>query len=278
LLINSFKDCSNVPNNTNTLTSGLFDDFTPAHVFMFDPEYDTPSSTNSIESMRNRHNIILVTPSKLSCKPIGTPQRVPVESLLLPTQETIIRNLENSFTNITQSDTSLPSEPEIQTDPINNENTTQESLPIDPLVESPGKVNTTVVPSTPKVEVEEEVNLVEYLQTTRPDLSSKEIVNICKDLKPEDELENEFPDLQPKNFDFKDEDEDTRKSLFRYSIVKFSSSSVSAQLAQLGKYPHKFGTTTVPKSKNDPTPVRRSNRLKGKSPGTTSKSPINVWN
>jgi len=111
------QDCSNVPNNTNTLTSGLFDDCTPAHVFNFDPEYDTPSSTNSIESMRNRHNIILVTPSKLSNNPIGTPQRVPIESIL-PTQEMIIRNLENSFTNTTQSDTSLPSEPE---DELENE-------------------------------------------------------------------------------------------------------------------------------------------------------------
>jgi len=283
----NMEDCSNVPNNINTLEStGLFDaiTFTPGYLFKFEPDVVTPSTS----STRNKSRLVIsLTPSKFSIKSIGNPQRITVDSLTC-SDDGIIKNLEDSFI-ISQSDIvagSLPieansSESVIETVLMNTEDTENEK---DNIQEK--AIMDTSVESTPCEEESSpqsaesdliQVNPVEFLRSADPTLSAKGIIKICKAIQPEDQLENfqseEFNEIDPDIFD--KEDDDTRKSLRRYSIVKFTSSSLYSQLRKLKhtKYSKYFGSTTISINQQDPTPVRRSKRLLDEAKTPSSKSP-----
>jgi len=135
-------------------------------------------------------------------------------------------------------------------------------------------------PETPIIKEEsldEKVNPVEYLRSTYPTITSEEILQICQAIKPEEQLENindgeEFRDIDPSMFERGEDD-----TLRRYSYIKFTESSLCYQLKTLPRYGHLYGTSVVPRSKKDPTPVRRSLRLEAKTPQSVSNTKKANW-
>jgi len=255
--------------------------------------------------------IVALTPSKFCPKSIGTPQRVPVALNQSYSEENdIIKNLESSFDNplVTleespnqneednenipspknENELYPPSSPPVEPTPfysLPQNNSILDCTPFKPPNESllievtPFKAKkdlsdiSTQTPGLKSQTSEEEVNPVLYLRSTYPNMTSEDILQICQAIKPEDQLENidtfQFTDIDTAIFDRTDDY--TQNSLRRYSFVKFTKSSLCVQLNTVGRYGHHYGSSLVPKSQYDPTPVRRSKRLEAKTPQTATK-------
>jgi len=277
--------------------------FTPGSMFQFnDVDIITPFQTVPVLSDQNKsRRIVALTPSKFCPKSIGTPQRIPVDNIRNLSEDNVIKNLGSSFDNpsVSLEDSHQSQKEEQQTSEDNPEDPPSSVIECTPFKVQKDKLsqlseiectpfkgprqNTAnkEPPQTPSIKVqstsEEEVNPVEYLRSKYPAMTAEDIVQICKSIKPEDQLENidaiQFQDIDTSIFERVD-DEQTENSLRRYSFVKFTKSSLSVQLKTVQRYGHYYGSSVVPKNQHDPTPVRRSKRLESKTPQTASKKSI----
>jgi len=300
----SYQSCTTLPSLDEDIT------FTPGSMFQFnDSEINTPFRSVPLNEQNKSKRIVALTPSKFCNKSLGTPQRIPVDKIRLSsTEDTVIKSLEAAFDNpsgsLEEDSQSLTSNPieedkdtEYQADqnesdvndrsipPVSNISQNQTLFGSTPyktrnqsLMECTplkGQYCPSDPPQTPLLKTqlsEEEVNPIEYLRSTYPMMTSQDILQICQAIKPEDLLDNidcvNFTDIDTSMFDRAD---DTENSLRRYSFVKFTKSSLCVQLNTVQRYGHLYGSSVVPKSQYDPTPVRRSKRLETKTPQTATK-------
>jgi len=280
--------------------------FTPGSMFQFNDSEISNTPFRSVqlnEQSKSSKRIVALTPSKFCNKSLGTPQRVPVGTISLSSNEdNFIKSLEGAFdnpsvsleedsqsltTNRIEEDKDTVSQNESEGNntfipPVSNNQTSNECTPYktrnQPLNEcTPFKEQNfpSDLPQTPLLKTqlsEEEVNPVEYFRSAYPMMTSEDILQICRAIKSEDQLENidgfKFTDIDTSMFD---KTVDTENSLRRYSFVKFTKSSLCVQLNTVQRYGHLYGSSVVPKSQCDPTPVRRSKRLESKTPQTATK-------
>jgi len=282
---------ANSTNNNNDSAVLCLDNdiaFTPGSKFNFGESENYTPQTGFIYDSSKYRPIISVTPSKFCNKSLGTPGRVPVDSINAScSEDNVIKKLENSF--VTQPDLSnsqILNETQLnaQRDISLPDNKTEAETTLNSQIQEEGtpcKRYNYDPPETPTIKEEsfdEKVNPVEYLRSTCPTITTEEILQICQAIKPEEQLENinadeQFRDIDPSMF-VRGEEDDT---LRRYSYVKFTESSLCHQLKILPRYGHLYGTSVVPRSKKDPTPVRRSLRLEAKTPQSVSKTKKANW-